>query len=218
MSFGTYDAALVLGLYSTIFFQKSNLTEKEIQEIYNKRKKRLTYAWAAQAFGFVWKILYCLLLISAFLWMWSGASPENPHYLTLFVLFIINIEANKEWSVYFWEKDQPKIALFMIFVMIGCSLVYQILLGMNGTWWSFALGLPYLLWICVALIWNIQWICNDEEKEDTLSEGDFVIDLQKDAINFTNHNIPQSTVTHKRMNVSLKTPSKKNDQYDKLKL
>ena len=95
-------------------------------------------------FGIVWPILYTLMAVVSFL-----------HAKLIYKWYIPQLVLNGAWTWIFFVCLQPDIAFINIVVLIGLNLVILMKLKGQGTWLSFALYLPYLLWICFAAFLNI---------------------------------------------------------------
>ena len=95
-------------------------------------------------FGIVWPILYTLMAVVSFL-----------HAKLIYKWYIPQLVLNGAWTWIFFVYQQPDIAFINIVVLIGLNLVILMKLKGQGSWLSFALYLPYLLWICFAAFLNI---------------------------------------------------------------
>ena len=95
-------------------------------------------------FGIVWPILYTLMAVVSFL-----------HAKLIYKWYIPHLALNGAWTWIFFVCQQPDIAFINIVVLIGLNLVILMKLKGQGAWLSFALYLPYLLWICFAAFLNI---------------------------------------------------------------
>ena len=95
-------------------------------------------------FGIVWPILYTLMAVVSFL-----------HAKLIYKWYIPQLVLNLAWPWLFFVCQQPDIAFINIMVLIGLNLVILMKLKVQGAWLSFALYLPYLLWISFASFLNI---------------------------------------------------------------
>ena len=95
-------------------------------------------------FGIVWPILYTLMAVVSFL-----------HAKLIYKWYIPQLVLNGAWTWIFFVYQQPDIAFINIVVLIGLNLVILMKLKGQYAWLSFALYLPYLLWICFAAFLNI---------------------------------------------------------------
>ena len=95
-------------------------------------------------FGIVWPILYTLMAVVSFL-----------HAKLIYKWYIPQLALNGACTWIFFVCQQPDIAFINIVVLIGLNLVILMKLKGKGAWLSFALYLPYLLWICFAAFLNI---------------------------------------------------------------
>ena len=95
-------------------------------------------------FGIVWPILYTLMAVVSFL-----------HAKLIYKWYIPQLALNGAWTWIFFVCQQPDLAFINIVVLIGLNLVILMKLKGQYAWLSFALYLPYLLWICFAAFLNI---------------------------------------------------------------
>ena len=77
------------------------------------------------------------------------------HAKLIYKWYIPQLALNGAWTWIFFVCQQPDIAFINIVVLIGLNLVILMKLKGQGAWLSFALYLPYLLWICFAAFLNI---------------------------------------------------------------
>lgn len=102
-------------------------------------------------FPIVWNILFFLIALSLFI-SWTHASKKARKAIAW--AFAANLVLNVLWSaVFFWLRN-PLLALIEIFfllasIMIMMYIVYKI----NAL--SAYLLLPYLLWVCFAIVLNV---------------------------------------------------------------
>lgn len=184
------DAVLVVALYAAIFWQQSRTTMKESQDYYETRKNRLWCSFPPWAFGVIWTLLYTMKLLSGYFFMYSGSAffttaVHQNWFIGVFVVYLLEIVFNKWWSVVFFDMESPRWAIAIVASMIALVVLYIIFLCVSvGIWWHVYLILPYLLWLVVALFWNIQWIGNEgstyKKMEDASSlNSPIIIDLEK---------------------------------------
>jgi benzodiazapine receptor len=206
------DAVLVVALYAAIFWQQSRTTMKESHDYYETRKNRLWCSFPPWAFGVIWTLFYTFKLLSGYLFMYSGSAffttaDHQNWFVGVFVVYLLEIVFNKWWSVVFFDMESPRWALAIVATMIALVVLYIVFLCVSvGIWWHVYLIFPYLVWLVVALFWNIQWIGggNSKKLEDTPSAfgSPIIIDLEKQQ----DHN-------HQRRNAApgkpaLKVPTK----------
>ena len=186
------DAVLVVALYAAIFWQQSRTTMKESHDYYESRRNRLWCSFPPWLFGVIWTIIYTLKLLSGYLFLYSGSAfftteVHQNWFVGVFVVYLLEIVFNKWWSVVFFDMESPKLALAILGVMIALVVLYIVFLCVSvGFWWHSFLICFYLLWLVVALFWNIQWIGNDnttgtyKKMEDAQSSNSpIIIDLEK---------------------------------------
>lgn len=185
------DAVLVVALYAAIFWQQSRTTMKESQEYYETKRSRLWCSCAPWVFGVAWTLLYTFKLLSGYFFLYSGSAffttaDHQNWFIGVFVVYLLEIVFNKWWSVVFFDMESPRLALGIVITMISLVVLYIVFLCVSvGFWWHVVFILPYLLWLVVALFWNIQWIGNEggntyKKMEDNQSANSpIIIDLEK---------------------------------------
>lgn len=116
-------------------------------------------------FPVVWTILYILMCISFFLFV------REIQYTPGFIMDVCGIcitaliILNKMWTIVFFKHRAVRWALAMILVIMALTLVVMGLFGYHGDLWtSFALLIPYILWLCYALYLNAMWIHVEEKR------------------------------------------------------
>ena len=95
-------------------------------------------------FGIVWPILYTFMAVVSFL-----------HAKLIFKWYIPQLVLNCAWSWLFFAHQQPELAFIDIMALIVMNVVILIKLKGQDAWVSFAMYLPYLLWISFASFLNI---------------------------------------------------------------
>lgn len=166
------DVGLLIGLIAFVFYQCSNLTGRQINEIYMRRKSWLP-SWI---FGFIWIFLYVFIVVAGY---YSFTADQTViYFLPQLILFVINIFLNKLWSRVFFdgqyeadiEEQNTAIrrALYIIILMNVTGIIVLVCMGLMQQWLSFGLYSPYVLWVAIATILNINWIFSPLKKKDVL--------------------------------------------------
>lgn len=104
------------------------------------------------AFPWVWSALYVLLGVA--LAMVANARGSRYRGIGL-VLFFIQLFLNLAWSPLFFGQHQVSAALIVIAVMLVMAIATTFMFGWvrRGAAW---LMVPYLAWLSVALLLNLQ--------------------------------------------------------------
>lgn len=149
------ECTLIIALIVFVFYSRSKLTQKEIQDIYYT-KKDIHPKPPAELFGIVWLILDVMIVVAGYLSI-KATSIGEAYYIALFVLFVVVILANDQWMIFYFENHNDKLAFFLLLFVIWPSVVtYAILCGYNGLWISCAFFIALACWLTVACVWNFQ--------------------------------------------------------------
>lgn len=111
-------------------------------------------------FQIIWPILYIFLFISMVLFY-----VKPPPNKTIFVIwnftFWIGILLNGLWSYYYFQKKDIITSYILFLFLILLALSTLILIGISDKayqWASFALFLPYVLWLLFAFYYFVSSI------------------------------------------------------------
>lgn len=143
------NPALLFGLGGFVFFPIAKTSIAESRDYYNKDLKS-TSGLPSIVFPIAWTILYSLIVVSSYFTFLNS----NQYDIYLAVLFFVNIMLNKYWSVFFFDFRNTKAAFFIVFLLLGTSIPYLVLVGILQNWLSFGTYFPYVLWLCFALYLN----------------------------------------------------------------
>lgn len=94
-------------------------------------------------FGIVWTLLYLLL----------GGVLYRTKATYLLVLWVLNMIVNLSWTYLVFVRKQVVGGIYSIVVMMGLTLAMTLL---SDDKWSRAMLVPYLTWLVVALILNVE--------------------------------------------------------------
>ena len=154
------DVPLVFGLLAFVFYQASNLTGREIYEIYKKHPSCIP-GWV---FGPVWTGLYLCIFFAGY---YAFTSPQDTNYFVAMVaLYIVNLFLNKYWTVAFFDNERVGLGLLIALFLVLTAIGECVLMGLSELWVSLGLYLAYGVWLAVALVLNFQWWQGKDEKED----------------------------------------------------
>lgn len=71
-------------------------------------------------------------------------------------------EANKYWSVLFWDMEDPESAVnVLVFVMLptGVALMVSFIINQTGLYWVPVMLLSiYIAWLLYAAALNVHWV------------------------------------------------------------
>jgi len=104
----------------------------------------------AWVFGPVWSTLYVLMAVAA----WQVWNSGHAGRVTAIGLWLLQLIFNGAWSWLFFGLNRPGIAMFelaalVVLVAITCAAFYRIRPAAAG------MLLPYLAWVCFALVLNV---------------------------------------------------------------
>lgn len=107
-------------------------------------------------FPIVWNVLFFLIGLSLFL-AWTSADKKTKPSIAK--VFGVNLLLNILWSVlYFWLRN-PLASLIEIF-FLAVSIVFMIRICYKVNKLSGRLLIPYLLWVCFAIVLNYLTVLN----------------------------------------------------------
>lgn len=114
------------------------------------------------AFGVAWAILYVLQGLALAMILNARGAPQRGLAIGLFVAqFAVNLS----WSPVFFGLHQPRIAVFIIALMLGLAIATTVRFGRIRTA-SAWLMLPYLLWIGFAGVLNYAFVTLNPDAEN----------------------------------------------------
>ena len=96
-------------------------------------------------FGVVWPVLYLLL---------GGVLYRTRSPLVLF-LWILNMALNLSWTYVVFVRGGVVAGMYLIVGMIGLTMQMSLL---TQDRWSRGMLMPYLTWLIVALILNVEMV------------------------------------------------------------
>ena len=99
-------------------------------------------------FGPVWSTLYLMMTISIWLYWHSKNKDMNTVYI-----YFIHLVFNSSWSIVFFVYHNIVLALIVLVILISLIIILIIRFRRVKKMSSY-LMVPYLLWICFALILN----------------------------------------------------------------
>ena len=108
-------------------------------------------------FGIVWSLIY--LLFGVYIYLVS--KNEEPFVYWIYVLAMINFIANLSWTPIVFNKKQYVIGVYIICVMI--STLIGLIVATSDVL-SKTLLIPYLSWLILAFILNIELARNEKNK------------------------------------------------------
>ena len=103
-------------------------------------------------FGPVWTVIF-LLMGCAFVLSWEQL-PSGLARLRLFGVFAINAGLNIIWSLLFFGRRRPDLALIEVVPFIGSIVLLMVTVAPldRRAAWAFV---PYLLWVMFATVLNV---------------------------------------------------------------
>lgn len=128
-----------------------------------KRKLWLPPRWI---FPIVWTILFILIETSLFAFHKEVIYGDSVAP-TIFVLFVINMMANKQWTPIFFRQRKFMWALGLVFIIIVTGIAMLAIFAIHSLWLSFGTFLPYILWCLFASYLNIMFVWVDYGKKES---------------------------------------------------
>ena len=107
------------------------------------------------AFGVIWSLIFSLCAVSA--WLAWRASPMGRTRRVMVWLFLLNALLNVFWSGLYFKLQRPDWALFEV-VGLWLSIVALIVVLWRHSRWASVLLVPYLLWVSIASVLNLETI------------------------------------------------------------
>ena len=95
-------------------------------------------------FGIVWPVLYIFMAVVSYL-----------NAKIIFYIFISQLILNSLWGWLFFVFENPVLSLLDILILVVLNIYLLDILFKKEKWFSFILYLPYVLWICFALMLNL---------------------------------------------------------------
>ncbi len=156
-SFYTYIALFFLIYFNVIF--EFHISKSKF-EIYKNSKDSLPNF----LFAVVWKILYCLITVSIFLYGYI-LSPNSSYYVATMTIYFFFITMCKYWPLVFFQYSYYKFGTIMSFFIFAASIALSALIG--SEWNSgvqlriaFFFFLPINAWTLFACYLSIKFVKN----------------------------------------------------------
>lgn len=166
MTFEVSDCTYLVTWIVFIFWEMAP-SRRDTATWYKKESARLgTFQIPSYVFPLVWFFLKAMLVASIFLYLKFSALSTDWTFLTVYVIFVVNVLMAKTWSLLFFEMRMATAALAVAFLLWATAvtvLIVMILAGVvtgnTGTLWAIpmALYIPYVAWLTFAVILNMDW-------------------------------------------------------------
>jgi tryptophan-rich sensory protein len=122
-------------------------------------------------FGVAWSLLYFLMVYSAFSYFRARSVLTSEHqvmrYLAVVIIHIVQLMANKMWSVLFFDYDAIRGSFYLILLfMLPLAIVELVLMAVDrqdAAWSSF---LPYILFLMYAAFLNFRWKSLQDKQQE----------------------------------------------------
>lgn len=160
MVFGFIECYAIIAWSVLVFFQWTAYNAGSDRSWYTKKKQSwMPPGWV---FPIAWTLLYSALVIMMF-YFTLNTPADSWQIITGLVLFLVNIYFNKEWSVAFWDRQNPSAAFYILFLgMLPTSLAlyFPFILGNTvGLYYVPVIMVTlYNAWCVYALVLNYYWI------------------------------------------------------------
>ena len=216
MSFVQDDATLLLSLVTFVFWQMSSRSSSSGQsgqnrKWYDRNRKKVTGGIVPGiVFPFIWTLLYSLIVASFYIYI--KEFQDTRFYVTIVVLFIVNVMLNKLWSVFFFDNEDTKSSLATAVLMFLSGTAIVILQGMDDAYVSMGLFLPYVGWVGFAVFLNYQW---NQKELPTVTDGSVRAKEQLPMVAATgSHNIYQTApIRHRKQPIINNNNNNNNTSY-----
>ncbi len=157
------DVGVFLAIYAFTRFQIGGGGSSASRLWYNKNKP----GWAPPGWMFpvVWETIYIAYATSFFIFT-RGAIESSWQLWLGFVAYFLHMMGNKYWSVAFWDMKKPKVALFiLLLIMFPTAITIVISMMVDPSYDLYVLSgcliIGGIVWLCVAAMLNIYWVYND---------------------------------------------------------
>lgn len=160
MVFGFIECVAVVAWATLIFWQWTSYTSMKSTKWYTDKKPGwMPPSWV---FPLAWTLLYSALTIMMF-YFTKETAADSWQLIVGFVLFLVHIALNKEWSVAFWDRKNLNQAFWILLVgMLPTSLVLYVPFVVNQT--SELYYVPVIMvtiynaWLIYAAFLNYHWL------------------------------------------------------------
>lgn len=115
------------------------------------KNKRIFFQPPGFVFGIVWTLIYFLL--GVYLYLLIQQREKNKHFNFMMIVFIFNMILNLSWTPIVNNYKKYKTGIFMIALMI---FTLFLLIAIDNKPINRTLLVPYLSWLFVALLLNIE--------------------------------------------------------------
>lgn len=116
-----------------------------------KNTKKVFFQPPGFVFGIVWTTIY--ILLGYYLHLLVKQRNNNQYFTYMLTLFIINLFLNLSWTPIVNNHKKYKIGIFMIALMI---FTLFLLISIDSKPVNRSLLIPYLSWLFVALLLNVE--------------------------------------------------------------
>ena len=115
------------------------------------KNKKIFFQPPGFVFGIVWTLIYFLL--GVYLYLLIQQKEKNKHFKFMMLVFIVNMVLNLSWTPIVNNYKKYKTGIFMIALMI---FTLFLLIAIDNKPINRTLLVPYLSWLFVALLLNIE--------------------------------------------------------------
>lgn len=134
-------------------------------------------------FPVIWTVLYVLIEASMIIFYQNVYSGEDQYVvISITLLFLFNMLANKLWSPTFIENRWTGAALALIAVMLGTGIPILIILGLNSKWTELGLFVPYVLWCAIAFWINARILWVERKVMKKKGKKDAIVEVNDEAL------------------------------------
>jgi tryptophan-rich sensory protein len=173
MTFSVADGSQLVVWIIFVFWEPYGSIGNKARDWYTKRSGGLKgYIVPWYIFPFVWTILKGLIVASIFLFFKSltqaAVDAVDYRYLTVYILFVVNVLIAKLWTVLFFKYRLTRAAFWVAFIIFATAVVVVVFMGISSdiivdiAYLSMALYIPYVAWLAFALYLNYNWLRMEE--------------------------------------------------------
>ena len=116
-----------------------------------KDNKKVFFQPPGYVFGIVWTVIYFLL--GVYLYLLIQQRKTNPYFYFMLLFYILNLLLNLSWTPVVNVHKKYKLGIFIIALMIFTLLT---LIAIDNKGLNRALLVPYVSWLFVALLLNVE--------------------------------------------------------------
>lgn len=169
--FGFNEVVAICAWGAFTFYQFSSLGSWKSRSWYDDNAP----AWGppGYVFGIIWTILYAATTTAMF-YFTQNSQADSWQLILGVVMYMVHMYFNKLWSVYFWDYNDPRGALYILIfpiLLTGVGLLIAMVVDQSGLFWVPVMLLCiYIAWLLYALALNVYWVNMDLDTMKSVRE------------------------------------------------